>query len=114
MITTMTWERSQLRIKVRIFLDLNTKKICLKNHVCSLPSCLKKSLLMRYFHSLMSPVPVSKPQSIRSSQQSFNIHLADAIVSIVRRSIVSALEMGENAPKGVFALTATTNQLLPA
>lgn len=111
MIKTMTWKRNQLRIKVRIFLDLNTKRICSKSHVHSLPNCLNKSLMRIYFHSLTSPVSVSKLQLVRPSQQSFSIHLADAIVSIVRRSIASALEMGENAPKGVFASTATTNLL---
>jgi len=42
-----------------------------------------------------------------------NIHLVDAIESIARKDIVSALEMGVSAHKSVFASIAIINQVLP-
>lgn len=104
---------NQMRFKGKIFLDLSTKRICLKSHVCFRQNCLNKSKLEKYFHSLMILVQVSKLQSLLLSQQSSNIHLADVIVSIVRRNIVSVSGMDVNAQRDAFALTATINQLSP-
>ncbi len=114
MTKTMASANRSCKIKATTFLAFVSNKTCLKTHACSTQTCSNKPQRMTSSNKLKTHVYQLKQQLFQLWPNPSNIHHVDAIESIARKNIVSALGTGESVPKSVFALTAIINRWSPA
>ncbi len=97
------------KFRVTTFLASTLRKTCSRTQWPSTRTYPRRSLSRTFFCTRKTPACLSRLRPLSSSPNLSSTLLADAIESIARKNIASALRTGASAPKGVFAWTVITN-----